>query len=248
MTRQYWSLANWIPPIFAGGSMNLTRNTLALICSPDLKNWTVRSVVLQHPDPGHHAFQYVDWLFDGGDLIAVSRTAFDDTTGGAHSAHDANFSTFHRIANFRDRTQMPAADADVVRFSNGDFSVEGRHIDISPLAVGATAFQNRDYVWTVIPSRFSRWSYTRTGGGGSAEISITAKRDTALWAAAANDAKNETSLAGWVKEPDQSLNHGDRAHTSMRVYRRELHAGQHAELLQKSWAGILLLLPPEQSP
>jgi hypothetical protein len=47
-------------------------------------------------------FQYADWLFDGDDLIAVVRTAFDDADGGADSFHNANFLTFHRIRNFRE--------------------------------------------------------------------------------------------------------------------------------------------------
>ena len=38
---------------------------------------------------------------DGDDIIAVSRTAYDDGFGGAHRAHDANYMTFHRIRNFR---------------------------------------------------------------------------------------------------------------------------------------------------
>ena len=31
-----------------------------------------------HPDVKNHGFQYVDWLFEGDDLIAACRTAFDD--------------------------------------------------------------------------------------------------------------------------------------------------------------------------
>ena len=38
------------------------------------------------------------------DIIAVSRTGFDDGLGGAHKAHDANYFTFHRIKDFRKRT------------------------------------------------------------------------------------------------------------------------------------------------
>jgi hypothetical protein len=95
----YWSLTNWIPARFSGGNAERTRNTLALIRSTDLKSWQVRSVILQHPDTARHGFQYVDWLFDGDDLIAVSRTAFGD----AHNCHDANYFTFHRIEDFRTR-------------------------------------------------------------------------------------------------------------------------------------------------
>lgn len=101
-SKRYWSLSNYIPPEFVGPNPAGTRNTLALICSADLRNWEVRTVVLQHPDRARHAFQYVDWLVDGADLIVASRTAFDDDTGGAHSAHDANYLTFHRMSGFRE--------------------------------------------------------------------------------------------------------------------------------------------------
>ncbi len=56
---------------------------------------------LHHPDPNFHAFQYVDWDFDGDNIVFLSRTAHDDGLGGAHNAHDANYTTFHRLDNFR---------------------------------------------------------------------------------------------------------------------------------------------------
>jgi len=101
-TGLYWSLTNWIPPKHAGPDPNMTRNTLALVSSPDLRLWSVRCVLLYHPDTAKHGFQYVDWLFDGDDIIAASRTAYDDGLGGAHNQHDANYLTFHRFRRFRD--------------------------------------------------------------------------------------------------------------------------------------------------
>ena len=91
VSRRYWSLVNpqKNPPA--------ERNILALTSSADLRHWTVASVILHDPDRRSVAFQYVDWQFDGGDIVAVSRTAF----GGAHSYHDANYLTFHRIPGFR---------------------------------------------------------------------------------------------------------------------------------------------------
>lgn len=97
----YWSLASYVPPKYRRGRPNQTRNTLALIASPDLRAWHVRAILLQHPDPVKHGFQYVHWHFEGDDIVAVSRTAYDDGLGGAHNHHDANFLTFHRIAGFR---------------------------------------------------------------------------------------------------------------------------------------------------
>ena len=104
---RYWSLVNWVPPAFDRGRPGQTRNTLALVSSADLRDWEVRAVVLHHPDVQRHAFQYVDWLFDGPDLIVASRTAFDDGLGGAHRAHDANLMTFHRVEGFRTLEGIP---------------------------------------------------------------------------------------------------------------------------------------------
>jgi hypothetical protein len=110
-SKLYWSLSNWVPQRHADFKVERARNTLALVASPDLYHWTVRTVVLHHPDPGFHAFQYVDFQFDGDDMIALARTAYDDGLGGAHSQHDANFITFHRIKRFRSLTPQDAPDS-----------------------------------------------------------------------------------------------------------------------------------------
>jgi len=97
----YWSLSNYVPANKRTANPERTRNTLALVRSTDLKTWEVRAIVLQHPDAATHGFQYADWLFDGDDIVAVVRTAFDDESGGAHNQHDANYITFHRLRDFR---------------------------------------------------------------------------------------------------------------------------------------------------
>jgi hypothetical protein len=72
----------------------------------------VRCVLLHHPDPQKHAFQYADWQFDGDDLLAVARTAYDDGEGGAANQHDANYLTFHRFRGFRTLTPGNGAPVD----------------------------------------------------------------------------------------------------------------------------------------
>lgn len=101
-SRRYWSLTNHVPRPAPGDVPGAIRNTLALVCSSDLKDWEARSVLLHHPDPLRHGFQYADWHFDGEDIVAVVRTAYDDGQGGAHNFHDANFLTFHRVPHFRE--------------------------------------------------------------------------------------------------------------------------------------------------
>jgi hypothetical protein len=108
-THRYWSLTNYVPSFEQPARAASTRNTLALVSSDNLRDWAVHCIVLYHPDVAKHGFQYVDWLFDGNDLIAVSRTAYDDGLGGAPNQHDANFLTFHRIANFRQLKMVDSA-------------------------------------------------------------------------------------------------------------------------------------------
>jgi hypothetical protein len=111
VSKVYWSLSNWVPKRHIGSNPERTRNTLALISSPDLYHWTIRAVVLHHPEVKYHAFQYVDFQFDANDLVALSRTAYDDGLGGANSFHNSNFITFHRFQNFRALTPKDSPDS-----------------------------------------------------------------------------------------------------------------------------------------
>ncbi|MFT3678638.1 MAG: hypothetical protein QM791_00110 [Ferruginibacter sp.] len=98
----YWSIVNNVPEQYNGKASNdRIRNSLVLISSSDLITWNISEELLFHPDHQNHGFQYIDWTFDGSDIIFVSRTAFDDEEGAAHSAHDANYLTFHRLEGFR---------------------------------------------------------------------------------------------------------------------------------------------------
>ncbi len=100
-SKLYWSLASIVQAPPDERDPGRFRNTLALTSSPDLAHWSVRRILLHHPEALRHGFQYVDWLFDGDDIIAACRTAYDDSHGGAHNYHDANLLTFHRVRNFR---------------------------------------------------------------------------------------------------------------------------------------------------
>lgn len=102
----YWTLATVPKPADVGTRKpGGVRNRLVLARSSDLRHWEERCELLYHPDVARHGFQYVDWQFDGNDMIALCRTAFDDPEGGARNNHDANYLTFHRIQSFRSRTK-----------------------------------------------------------------------------------------------------------------------------------------------
>jgi hypothetical protein len=79
------------------------RNVLTLTSSPDLIHWQIERDILNYMDNGWPepvekvGFQYVDWVFDGPDMLALSRTALN----GAYNYHNANALTVHRICHFR---------------------------------------------------------------------------------------------------------------------------------------------------
>lgn len=77
-----------------------SRNLLSLMYSRDLVKWEVACDLLdyRHEDPQMVGFQYVDFTIEGDDLLYLSRTAMNR----AHNFHDANYSTFHRLKNFRE--------------------------------------------------------------------------------------------------------------------------------------------------
>ncbi|MDB4582477.1 glycoside hydrolase [Draconibacterium sp.] len=100
-SKLYWTISNMVDDEYAYMDAAKVRNKLVLKSSSDLKKWNINQVLLYHPEVKYHGFQYIDWQFDGKDIIFLSRTAYDDEFGGAHNYHDANYITFHRIINFR---------------------------------------------------------------------------------------------------------------------------------------------------
>jgi peptidoglycan/xylan/chitin deacetylase (PgdA/CDA1 family) len=118
ISNRYWTLSNYVLPSDMGGNVERTRNTLALCWSKDLVNWTVKDTLLHTDVIATRGFQYVDWEFEGDDIIAVSRTAWPDETGEANSQHNANYLTFHRFKNFRFEKNTVTHEAMVGRWYN----------------------------------------------------------------------------------------------------------------------------------
>ena len=99
-TKRYYTIANLL-----GENMEVNhgtgfgRNHLCLMYSENLEEWKVASSILdyRHADPNYTGFQYVDFFFEGDDILFLCRTAIN----GANNFHDSNYCTFHRIKNFR---------------------------------------------------------------------------------------------------------------------------------------------------
>ena len=75
------------------------RRLLSLMRSKDMVHFEVVTDIYDRrdADPSKVGFQYVDFFFEGEDILFLCRTALN----GAINHHDANYSTFDRIKNFR---------------------------------------------------------------------------------------------------------------------------------------------------
>jgi hypothetical protein len=109
VSKMYWTLSNPVLPKHKDPDPGRVRNAVALMRSADLRHWEMRCIVLYHPDVNRHGFQYLDWLFDGNDMIVAARTAFGEGASAAPRQHDANYLTFHRIMDFRNLTMQDSA-------------------------------------------------------------------------------------------------------------------------------------------
>ena len=109
-TQRYWTLTNPATQagythsgIYANGiTFDLMRNRVALCYSTDLKHWTeCATPIIYDEDPFFHGFQYLDWQFEGDDIVAVIRAAHPEERGLPERQHDANLMLFYRIKDFR---------------------------------------------------------------------------------------------------------------------------------------------------
>ena len=99
-TGLYWMLSNDMQD----EPVPIRRNRLSLFRSPDLRTWERRKVLMvdtweSSPEDSARltGLQYVDWQFDGDDILYMVRTAWR----GAHNFHDANRMVFSRVVGFR---------------------------------------------------------------------------------------------------------------------------------------------------
>jgi hypothetical protein len=242
----YWSLASVIVDRHAGAGRPATiRNTLALTHSNDLRHWTIRSVLLHHPDVAKHGFQYVDWQYDGDDLIALCRTAWDDDFGGARNNHDANFLTFHRWEKFRSLTReddMEVPQPALISRETPTLTLRGEAYDIAPLMDGEKAFLNRNYTWQEIPARLAGSAFTRLGVDQRGYLEVFAKSDTTLQMATLPDPKR-IDLSGWEATGDGFV-FDDEKRTQVTLFQRSLRNGETLPLPRGNWTGAILIIPP----
>ena len=108
----------------------MQRNILTLVASKDLINWEIvdtilidRTMLNFDVSMAIHAFQYVDWCFDGEDIIFTVR----ETMGDTYYFHNGYELTFYRLSNYKSLLDYtPPVEEDPV-----DTSTETESEDVS---------------------------------------------------------------------------------------------------------------------
>ena len=242
--QMYFALAN--PAVTSSAKTGDCRNTLALYGSVDLRTWSMRCVLLHHPDAAHHAFQYADWTTDGDDLLVASRTAWDGPDGLPGRGHDADYLTFHRFARFRtltmaDGVQVPQLA--VVTHDVGGLRITGRGFTLSRLDNGQPAFANRPYVWADVPPSLRGATVTHGDGDFHGTITVEATGGPTELTVFTAGPTTGVDLTGFTPVPSLKFCYTDGGRSAAAVYRRPLAAGQRVTLPTGNWAGVHVLVP-----
>ena len=95
MTGYYYSIVNYVFE-----NRDVGRSIIALVISTDLLNWKKVKILydFSNEDLFKHGVQYVDFFIENKDILYVCRTALNDP----ENFHNSNYTTFHKIENFRD--------------------------------------------------------------------------------------------------------------------------------------------------
>lgn len=101
ISKTYYTLVNFDYGGYDTLKPTIIRNCLIMMSSDNLSDWKINKILLRHSDLVKVGFQYVDWQFEGDDIVFVTRTSYNDIYSGAMNFHNANYLTFHRIINFR---------------------------------------------------------------------------------------------------------------------------------------------------
>lgn len=83
---------------------DMIRNTAVVLSSRDLRNWKMEKIFLYSADISHQGFGYLNFDFDGSNMVVAARTAWvipGERAPNDGRAHDSNLLTFHQIDDFR---------------------------------------------------------------------------------------------------------------------------------------------------
>lgn len=125
----------------------------------------------------------------------------------------------------------------------GSLSIERKKIALQPFENGAKAYGNRPYVWDSVPKRFQGGHFLRGNGGEAEPAFVTTAENTTVYLAISASVK-PGDLPDWNPVEGATFHYTDGGRTMMRIFKRDLSAGDRIAIPQLTWTGGILLLPP----
>lgn len=230
-------------PIDAGSMRNCT----VLMRSRDLRVWEIIRVLHYHPDVEHCGWQYIEWHFDGSDIIYASRTALHDGFLPAKRAHDANFLTFHRIKDFASISRLMNSISELLPapkvLNSSTVDIVGYGFADRSFADSSKPFTNRDYTLSGIPERLKAKRFTTMPGGRAAWIWLQAKSDTRVNLITSASPSQETQKLLQATYVGVGPDYSDASRTRLHIYETSLRRRETRFVPQLSWTGTGVIFP-----
>jgi len=176
--------------------------------------------------------QYVDWVFDGDNLVAAVRAGYR----GAVTYHDANRLLLTTVTDFAQLCETV---------------VSGSGVSLHVLRNGLPAFANRGYVWSGVPASLSGMSVARSLGGvaSAANVTVRVARPQTIYVGLCTGLAGHAPPPGW-QQTTRVISYTDAAHTRMTLFSKHVASpGQVVAVPQdRTWCGAPLLYWPRGQP
>ncbi len=246
-TGSYYTISSAVFPGDKPTDAGSMRNCTVLMRSRDLQDWEIIRILHYHPDIEHCGWQYIEWQFDGSDIIYASRTAFHDGFLPAKRAHDANFLTFHRIEDFASDARLKQSISEHLPASKvlhtSKVDVFGYGFEVRSLTNTVKPFTNRDYTLDGVADRYSGRNFTAMPGGQAAWIWLNAKSTTRVVIVTSAGPSKEILRLLRANYVGIGATYSDTGKTKLHTYETTLRRGETRFVPQLSWTGTSLIAP-----
>jgi hypothetical protein len=180
----------------------------------------------------HTGLQYVDWVYDGDDLVAAVRAGYR----GAVTYHDANRLLVTRVTAFAQLCET---------------SISGSGFSLHVLRDGLPAFANRGYAWSGVPPALWGMSVARTVGGAAAtaNVSIRVGRPQTIYVGLCTRLTGHVAPSGWERTK-LAFSYSDAAGTQVTLFSRRVDSAGGAIAVPRdgTWCGAPLFYWPRGTP
>jgi hypothetical protein len=124
------------------------------------------------------------------------------------------------------------------------FEVKGSGFKLKLLRNSATAYSNRDFVWTGLPEQLDGWQFTQIAGGDTPEMNLEIKQGGVVFVAA--NSTTELQKDGWQPLVQLNFAFTQKNNNRLGILSKQFKPGDTVKIQHYGWAGTLVLIPNKQ--